>query len=336
MHTTNTVREPPFILALDAGGTSTRCVLARANGTVLARSRTGPGNHILSGWEVTRQALADAIQQACAAAHVEPTAIACVLAGSAGVGPNGEGRQLVEPLLQECAPHARVRAVGDMVAAFHGALRGDHGVVIAGGTGSVCYGRAVSGESRQVGGWGHVMGDEGSAYDIAVRGLRAGAYATDGRGPATELTTRIPAALGVRSFIEVAFQVYAQPMDRAAIATLAPTVAEAAAAGDHVAAGVLAEAGHQLGLAVVTTLRALGLDCTPSPVAYMGGVFAAGDAILEPFQRAVVSACPSVTIGPAEFPAVIGAYKLALADLGLPFDAPVAAALQAIAPHTEW
>lgn len=316
-----------LILVLDAGGTSTRAVLARSDGTVLGRGRAGPGNHILSGWEPARRALADSITQACVVGRTAPAAVTCVLAGSAGVGPNGEGREIVESLLREIAPQATVRAVGDMVTAFAGALRGECGVVIVAGTGSVCYGRDAAGNCRQVGGWGPLLGDEGSAYDIALRGLRAGARATDGRAPPSELTQRIPAAMGLTSFVDVALRAYAQPLGRDAIAGLARTVADAAKAGDAVARDILATAGHELALAVVTTLRALALEHVATPVAYMGGVFAAGAPVLEPFQQAVRSACPAATIVAAEFPPVIGAFKLALGEIALPFTAAAASTL---------
>ncbi|MBI1816404.1 MAG: hypothetical protein HYR72_15610 [Deltaproteobacteria bacterium] len=318
-----------MLLALDAGGSSTRCLVARSDGTVLGRGLGGPGNHILSGWETARASIIDAVGQACAMAPCEATSIGCAVAGSAGVGPNGEGREVIEALLTEQLPLARVQAIGDMVAAFWGALATDFGVVVAAGTGSVCYGRNERGESRQVGGWGHIMGDEGSAYDIAVRALRAVARATDGRGPHTTLCERIAAAMEVTDFMGIAVRVYGEPMSRDAIARLAITVTAAAAAGDAVAQTILAEAGAELGLAAVTTLRALELDRIAAPVAYTGAVFGAGDAVIVPFATAIAAACPLTRIAAPEFPPTVGAFKLALRALGLPFTAATSAALLA-------
>jgi N-acetylglucosamine kinase-like BadF-type ATPase len=322
------VTKSPLVIAVDAGGTSTRCLLASAEGEVRGQARSGPGNHILSGWEPTRRAITDAVTGACEAAEVDAAGVACVFAGSAGVGPNGEGREIVEALLASLAPHACVHAVGDMVTAFTGALRGEVGVVVAAGTGAVAYGRNARGDSRQVGGWGPVMGDEGSAYDIAVRGLRAAARATDGRGPTTELVRRLPAALGVETVIEVAFRLYAEPIDREAVARLAMTVAEAAAAGDEIARALLGDAGVELALAGRTALRLLGLADAAVPVAYTGSVFTAGDCLLDRFRRAITDSCPRSAVVPADFPPVVGAYKLGLRALGLAFTAQSEAALR--------
>lgn len=318
-------RRPHLILAIDAGGSSTRCLLADSSGTVLAHGRGGAGNHILSGWDVTRASITQAIAQACGDAAVAPTDITCAVAGSAGIGANGEGRELVEWLLRETLPAARVQAVGDMVAAFWGALAGEVGVVVAAGTGSVCYARNPSGKTCQVGGWGQILGDEGSAYDIAVRALRAGARAADQRGPDTVLTDLTANALGVRSFVEVALRVYGDPMTREAIAALATCVWEAANRGDAVARAILAEAGSELGLAAVTALRTLDLANAVVPVAYTGAVFDAGPLILESFQHTLALACPHAVLRQPEFPPVIGAFKLALRELEIAF-APVTAA----------
>jgi N-acetylglucosamine kinase-like BadF-type ATPase len=318
-----------LILALDAGGSSTRALLLRADGGVVATGRGGPANHILSGWETARRSISEAVAQACAAGGLAGDRIAWLVAGSAGVGPQGEGSEVIEGLLNELVPRARARATGDMVTAFGGALRSSFGVVVAAGTGSVCYGRNPGGASRQVGGWGHIMGDEGSAYDIAVRALRAGARATDGRGPQTTLCQRLPAALQVSDFIGVAFRVYGEPMSRDAIARLATEVTAAAAAGDSVACRLLGEAGEALAAAVVAALKALELADRPTPIAYTGAVFDAGELVIGPFRRAVTSTCPGATIVAPEFPPVIGAFKLALGEMGLAFSDEVAARLRA-------
>jgi N-acetylglucosamine kinase-like BadF-type ATPase len=321
-----------LILAIDAGGTSTRALVTAANGTVLGHGRGGPANHILSGWDTARASIIAAITQTCSAAGIQLPEVTCAAAGSAGVGPNGEGCEIVESLLAEMLPRARVRAVGDMVAAFWGALAGDSGVVVAAGTGSVCYGRSPNGNTCQVGGWGHIMGDEGSAYDIAVRALRAGAQATDGRGPQTALAERLATALAAGNLVEVAVRVYGEPMTRQSIARLATTVYETAAAGDPVARALLTEAGIDLGRCALAALRALGLVGHATTVAYTGAVFDAGAFIADAFRNAITSACPSVCIVPAEFPPVVGALKLGLLELGIPFTPATAATLRAALP----
>ncbi len=92
-------------MAIDAGGTSTRCMLASSDGAVRGIWKGGPANHILSGWETAKASLTDATRQALAAAGSSDVDVAVI--GSAGVGPNGEGCEAVEWLLRELVPGAK-------------------------------------------------------------------------------------------------------------------------------------------------------------------------------------------------------------------------------------
>jgi len=298
------------LVALDAGGTRTRCVVASSAGAILGAGHGGPANHILSGWELARDSVATALGAAVRAAGARR--IDAAVAGSAGVGPNGEGREVVEALLAELLPGAaRVRATGDMVAALWGALRTPVGVVCSAGTGSVCFARNAAGETRQVGGWGHLMGDEGSAYDIARSALLAVARATDGRAAPTALVSALLARSGSSTPIELALRIYGGDFGRERVAALAVEVAACARAGDETASAILRSAAAELALGTVTAARALALQ--RPRVSWTGSVFEAGELVLEPFAAAVRAALPEAQLAPPFLPPLGGALRLALA-----------------------
>lgn len=306
-----------IILAVDAGGTATRCILATGQGELLGFGIGGPANHILRGWERTRESISQAAGVALKAAGESGHRIAIAIAASAGIGPDGEGREVIESLLAELVPQAAiVRATGDMVAAFWGALATPIGVVVSAGTSSVCFGRNVTGVTCQVGGWGPVMGDEGSAYDIGVQALRAVACASDGRGPSTMLTSTLAEALGGHSALDIAVQVYGKPLEREEIAALALPVYAAAQQRDPTAMMILRRAGRALGVAAVAALRNVGLLSTPTSVSYSGSVFEAGAFLSDPFREVVRDAAPLATVEPPILPPIGGAYRLGLQALG--------------------
>lgn len=303
-----------IILAVDGGGTSTRCMAIDSNGIIRGAAEAGPSNHILSPWETVKESIESALRGAVEEASVE--AVACISLGAAGIGPGGEGKEAIEDLAREILPAEKVTATGDMVIAFHGAIMEDCGVVANAGTGSVVYGRSAAGAYRQVGGWGHVLGDEGSAYDIAIRGLRTAARFLDGRGESTALVDLIPPALDVSDMMQVAFKVYGLNMPREEIAGLAKIVAEAAADGDEVSQEILRAAAEELALAVTTAIRELGMQDRRIPVSYVGSVFDSGELVIRPFADAVTMKCPRADVLPPKFPAIIGAFVLGAKKAG--------------------
>jgi N-acetylglucosamine kinase len=221
-----------------------------------------------------------------------------------------------------------VRAFGDMVAAFWGALREPLGVVVTAGTGSVAFGRNARGHTCQVGGWGHILGDEGSAYDIATQALRAMARAADGRGVPTGLASRLIAALGQTTAVDAALRVYTEPCGREEIAALALQVADAAECGDPVARAIFQSAGAELGLLAVTALRRLELLHESVSVSFAGSVFAAREVVYAPFAAAIQAQAPLARVEPPLLSPLGGAFRLGIEVLGVAYDDRVIQRLQ--------
>ncbi len=181
-----------FVLGIDGGATRTVCLIADEAGTEVARAVGGPSNHQAVGVEAARRALAQAIAQACDAAGNPPLAAACW--GMAGLDRPEDGR-ILNALAAELLPGVPVAVVHDADIALVGGAGGSRvGVVVIAGTGSIAAGYDIAGRTARAGGWGHVLGDEGSGYDIARRGLNAATRASDGRAPATALATVVLAA----------------------------------------------------------------------------------------------------------------------------------------------
>ena len=107
------------------------------------------------------------------------------------------------------------------------------------GTGSVAFGVNPEGRTALVGGWGHLLGDEGSGYDIARRGLQAVLQEMDGRGPATSISQKIAAELFVSSSERVVHELYRGQLTEGKIASLYPLIDQAAQEGDSVALQLL-------------------------------------------------------------------------------------------------
>jgi glucosamine kinase len=131
-------------------------------------------------------------------------------------------------------------AVGtDVEGAHRDAFGGGPGVLLVVGTGSIAWGRDPVGREIRVGGWGEVLGDEGSGYWLGLQGLRAVARAADGRSASTALSRVVLERLGLPE--PQALIPWTANASKGEIAALAPLVLDAAEAGDREAAEVLAE-----------------------------------------------------------------------------------------------
>jgi N-acetylglucosamine kinase-like BadF-type ATPase len=143
------------------------------------------------------------------------------------------------------------------------------------GTGSIAVGRAPDGRTARAGGWGHLIGDEGSAYGVVLDALRWIARRADGRDPRPvgrdPLTERLCAALGVIEASQIVTALYSPAFDRARIASFAPEVLAACAEVPEVAQRLLVPAGLALADTVAAVARALGWPSGVLPLATAGG-----------------------------------------------------------------
>ena len=146
------------------------------------------------------------------------------------------------------------------------------GVALISGTGSVAWGRCASGQTCRAGGWGPILGDEGSGYAIAQAGLRAATKSADGRGQTTDLLDRFLSHLQISTAMELIPKIYADGFGRPEIARMASIVFQADAAGDSVASKIVDRAAEELALAARSVATQLTLPADEWVLSVSGGV----------------------------------------------------------------
>ncbi|HEY3366852.1 MAG TPA: BadF/BadG/BcrA/BcrD ATPase family protein [Symbiobacteriaceae bacterium] len=278
---------PQAVVGIDGGGTRTRCLVADPSGTILGEGQAGPANYQVVGQQEAAANLRAAVQMALAAAGLTQSGVVAACAGLAGVS-RPEDRPWMEAALSFLAP-APTQVVADARIALEGALGGAPGVVVISGTGSIALGMNAAGELVRAGGWGWLLGDEGSGYDIGRRALNAALAALDGTGLPTRLGERIMDAWQLERLNQVVNRVYQDlPRARVDIAGLVPLVMAAAAEGDAVATAILVKAGRDLGHTATVVLERLALPSgLPRLVAVTGGVVT-GSAVVRGAMSAAV------------------------------------------------
>lgn len=299
----------PYVLGIDAGGTKTVCLLADATGRILGEARAGGANLASVGEVEVEKVLHEVMERALGDRLVRP-AVICL--GIAGVDrPNDAA--VIRRLMRRIGASAKVLIANDALIALVAGIAHEPGVVIIAGTGSIAYGRNARDEAARAGGWGYVLGDEGSGYWIGRQALRAVVRHADGRGRPTALTPHVLAHFGVERAQELVYAIYHRNLRPSAIAAVTRAVQQAADEGDEVALSILAVGARELAGCAASVVRQLDLAATPFTFVLAGGTLSLPrlSADLKPL---LLDLAPQATIVRLEREPAWGAVTLALAD----------------------
>ncbi|HEX8458898.1 MAG TPA: BadF/BadG/BcrA/BcrD ATPase family protein [Pyrinomonadaceae bacterium] len=290
---------PQLVLGVDGGGTKTQAIITDEEGQTLGTGLAGPSNPLRVGVSTAAAAVREAVDRACAGADVRRTDIASAQVGLAGVR-RADLKDVMADALRRMLGIGALAVVTDADIALYGATNGKPGLVLIAGTGSICCGK--NGRRRHVcaGGWGPLAGDEGSGFWIARRALQAVAQATDGRGETTELDDAARLYFNVASPEDLSLAIYAPSMTNERIAGFARHVIEAAVGRDPVAASIIADAGRELASTAATVIRKLRMERDEFQVAYVGGVFSAGELVLAPLRAGIKRLAPKAFLAPPQ------------------------------------
>jgi glucosamine kinase len=298
------------VLGIDAGGTKTVCQLADENGAVLSEARRGGANLQAAGELEVEKVLHEVMEEAIGDRDARPSAI-CL--GIAGVD-RPEDAHVVRAIMKRIGYKARILVVNDALVALEAGAPDQPGVVVIAGTGSIAYGRNDHNQAARAGGWGYMLGDEGSGYWIGRAALRAVLRESDRRGPDTQLTGLLLNYYGVARAQDLIHQVYQGTLRPSAIASLAQCVQAAFSNGDPVAIGILRGSADQLESSALSVAKRLELVGSEFPFVLSGGIFRAVPWLEEELARRLPLASPRsrtllLNVEPAS-----GAVRLALAD----------------------
>lgn len=263
-----------LVIGVDGGGTKTVAWLAPLHDvgaeTAFGRGRAGPGNPRAAGFEVAQANIDAAIDAAFADVNIPRGQVAAACLCLSGAGRAAEQTRMTQ--WAESRGLARVtRVTGDAEPILAAASVENWGIALISGTGSLAWGRNRAGDVARSGGWGYLIGDEGSASAIALAGLRAATHAADGRGPDTQLLDRFQERLDAATPSELIERIYASDMTRDRIASLA-VVVFAVAADDAVAQRIIDSAAADLAAMVAALIKPLNLPVSNFPLALAGSV----------------------------------------------------------------
>jgi N-acetylglucosamine kinase-like BadF-type ATPase len=295
-------------LGVDGGQSSTSALIGDETGRVLGHGRGGPCNHV-SGAEGRKKflnAVGECLTQACEQADLDPKTVkfSCACLGFSG-GPEDK-----DAYSRELIRSKQYKITHDAEIALSGATAGEPGIIIIAGTGSMAFGRNAEGQTARAGGWGYVFGDEGGAFDITRRALRAALQYEEGWGAPTILRDLLLKETGAVNANELLHLFYTPEYARTRVASLCPLVTWAAEEGDSVAIEIFHASAADLARFVEGVHRHIFRAGERVPLAYVGGAFLSAP-LLASFTKRV---CDSIAsrVGPPRLSPAAGALLEAL------------------------
>lgn len=303
------------VVGVDGGGSSTRVYVADERAQVLFKT-TGDGSAVRPGEEaVSADVIGTLVRNAVIDAEMGHLLPRALVVGVAGVGREAQ-KSALQQELERLDIAETVVVISDAEAAMEDAFGEGPGILLIAGTGSIAWGRSPAGTLQRCGGWGPLIGDEGSGAWLGRKALQVIAAAADGREPETALTGALLTALELDEVPAIiAWAANASPAD---FATLAPAVLSAAEVGDLRANTIVTMAVEELSLHIRALARTLFVDERAAiPVALHGGLLGKGRPMRKRLEHRLKTLVPGSMVRHQMVDATRGAVTMALRTIGL-------------------
>jgi glucosamine kinase len=298
-----------FVMGVDGGATKTLAAVLDLRNQTLHLGHGGSSNPDAVGAHAATDSLVKATDEAIGRAGIEREQLDAAVLAIAGTDTDA-----VTAHVRERCPTAWL-VVNDVVGAWAAATDARPGVGVISGTGSNVLGIGEDGRAWRAGGWGHVLGDEGSGYWLAVESIKAALADREASGPQTALSAAAIEFFDVQSVEALATRVYARPLSKGEIAAFAIETARVAYAGDEVARGLYTRAAGELARQIAAVVEQTGLE-GEFPIGLIGSVFKAGELFVAPLADAIHEFAPQARVAVVEMAPVGGCVLLAALAAG--------------------
>ncbi|MCP4723386.1 MAG: hypothetical protein GY863_00040 [bacterium] len=300
------------IIGLDGGGSKTIGFAVDEKGNLLSLARTGPSNINSIGLSPVRENILQLIDILISDGKIRKDDIKRITGGFAGAGSVQNNNDLRNIFSDADYPEVSVHT--DIEIAIEGALLAGEGIVVNSGTGSFAAGKGIEGNILRNGGYGYLLGDEGSGFNIGLKAIGYSLKTRDGIFPPTILTELICRTFGIVSIDEVIPQVYNKNFDNRMAADLTPGVIKAAKEGDEIAQLILKETADHFMILVRNLLQRIEFSEKPVKTCLIGSVFKDNDTVVDTISNELSG---EIRFVPAEFPPVIGAVFYTMKTLNI-------------------
>jgi N-acetylglucosamine kinase-like BadF-type ATPase len=305
-----------LFIGFDGGGTKTICVLGDASGTIIASAIGASTNLKSRPPEKVKEVIHDLIRQLLQTDNTSIDQINGVYVSTAGGDREEDKERWKQWILESCLKPNLLNVENDAVGSLAAGTRTTNGIVLIAGTGSIAYAiREGLVKPIRVGGWGYLLGDEGSGFDIGNQALRMILRAHDGRDSEKKhLTKYILDQFGLNSAEQLITFIYENAYPRQLIASVAKYVITLAEQGEQNAKEITQHAIDSLAELVISIVDK-DVESKTSPLVISGGLFHS-TYFKEVFENTIRIKGSNQNIILPKYPPVVGAYICALLQTG--------------------
>ncbi|CUU50535.1 N-acetylglucosamine kinase [Clostridium beijerinckii] len=289
-----------YIIGVDGGGTKTEAVAYDFQGNIIVTSVKGFAN-LLNNREKALKNIVDSIREIMDV--LKEDELVDLYLGIAGSEVGDNAKIIKDTIKNELKTDCVL--MNDAEIALKAMLRGNDGILTIAGTGSIAFG-VKNNSSVRCGGWGNLLGDEGSGYKIAIDAIKRMIFEEENSLPKSELSTRIMKRLDAKSIGEVVTFVYSSTKDE--IASLAEIVSILGEEGNKIAEEILVNEGVDLAKTVINVYRKLKFESCS--IALVGGVIRKAKILRKSFEKYLRENIVIEDIVDDEISPTMGAYYI--------------------------
>ena len=260
-----------YYIGIDGGATKTIGLISDLEGKILGRVETGPVNYHKESIELLEENITKNIEKLLLKVNGPVNDIKKVVMGISGIDRPME-KKMIKEFILKIGISKKAKIFNDAVIALKGGTKNGYGIVVVSGTGSIVYWINKKGKVKRVGGWGNILDDIGSGYDIGLRGLKAIMASYDKKIPKTILTRLILKKLNVKSPSEIILWLDKSKNIKLDIAQLSYQVLQAYKRKDKTAVKILDHVTNDLCLGAKIAAKDLSLK-NSYEIVLSGGMF---------------------------------------------------------------
>jgi len=299
-----------FLIGFDCGATKTECALADIEGNIICSANGKPSNILVIGTDNAARNILSLLDKFKNELDFTRAEIEKIVIGAAGAGRKEDAERLRKVVADSASAKGiiikSITVVSDAQIALEGAFPNKAGCILIAGTGSIIYGKDKEGNVFRAGGFGRLIGDEGSGYSIGRKALEAAAGFFDGRGEKTLIVKLIADKYFIKAPDDLISKVYKEDLD---IASVAQIVLTAAKEGDKIALNILAEESNQLIELIKAMMKKM--NTGELNVSTAGSLISNNNVYSDLLLKKIKTYLPSVKVINAEHSPVEGAIIIA-------------------------